>query len=357
MDLLTQETVYTSRKKRKVKRSRFWRVFSSICIILILCGAGFLYGTDQGLQLRRMLLGTVLSKYHPQYEKYMKLLLPKSEIDKLYAARNHPQTAQTTISKDAESLKEESDDLIDLSESIQVDTVNTANYTAKIMIIPDPTAIHVVGTKYTTKGQALSELIKENDGVAGINAGGFYDPSGRGSGGQMTGIVIGKGKVLSAPAGGNNVPALIGAILKDGQFITGNYTVNQLLNLGVTDAVSFGPQLIVNGKNRVTAAINGAWGWAPRTAIGQAHDGSIIMIITDGRFYWDKTHRGASMSDMAHMFEKYNVINAIAMDGGGSTTMIKNGELQLKPATDTAVGMRYLPNAWVVIPHKNHTFH
>jgi exopolysaccharide biosynthesis protein len=38
------------------------------------------------------------------------------------------------------------------------------------------------------------------------------------------------------------------------------------------------------------------------------------------------------------------------MDGGGSTTMIKDGQLLLKPATNTAVGMRYLPNGWVVIP-------
>ncbi|MDB5083257.1 MAG: phosphodiester glycosidase family protein, partial [Bacilli bacterium] len=41
----------------------------------------------------------------------------------------------------------------------------------------------------------------------------------------------------------------------------------------------------------------------------------------------------------------------IALDGGGSTTMIYQNQLLLKPATDTDVGMRYLPNAFIVVPH------
>ncbi|MCM2532466.1 phosphodiester glycosidase family protein [Neobacillus pocheonensis] len=350
MELQTTDTAYVSRLNRKPnpkpKRKRFLRIFLTICLILVLGGGGFLYGTNQGLQMRRMLLGTVFSTYNPQYEKFLRLLLPQSEIDALYNARNHPQAVQTTIAKAQPEQQSKSN-----TENIQVDTVNEANFTAKIMVIPDPTTIHIVGTKFATKGQPLSDLIKDNNGIAGINAGGFFDPSGRGSGGEMIGLVISNGNILSVPAGGKNVASLVGGFLKDGQFITGNYSANQLLNLGVTDAVSFGPQLIVNGVNRVSSTVDGAWGWAPRTAIGQEKNGSIVMIITDGRFYWDKTHRGASMSDMAHLFEKYNVTNAIAMDGGGSTTMIKDGKLQLQPATSTSVGMRYLPNAWVVIPH------
>lgn len=350
MELQTTNPVSATRTKRnpkpKRKLKRIWRVILTLFLILVVGGGGFLYGTNQGLEMRRMLLGTVFSTYHPQYEKYLRLLLPQSEIDALYNARNHPQAVQSTIAKGHKSTFKKSS-----SENIQVETVNAPNYTAKIMIIPDPTTVHIEGTKFSDKGQPLSDLIKENNGIAGINAGGFFDPRGNGSGGDMIGIVISNGNILSVPKGGKNVPSLVGGFLKDGQFITGNYSANQLLHLGVKDAVSFGPQLIVNGVNRVTPTINGAWGWAPRTAIGQETNGSIVMIITDGRFYWDKTHRGASMSDMAHLFEKYNVTNAIAMDGGGSTTMIKDGTLQLKPATNTDVGMRYLPDAWVVIPH------
>ncbi|NHM29995.1 phosphodiester glycosidase family protein [Neobacillus terrae] len=349
MELQTSNTISFSRKQlnRKEKRPRFWKVLFVICLILVLTGGVFLYSTNQGLQIRRMLLGTVLSKYHPQYEKYMELLLPKSEIEAIYNERNHPHTVQTKIDRNKEKLHP----AISLSDKIKVDTINTINYTAKIMIIPDPTTVHIASTKMVGKGQPLSDLIKDKKGIAGINAGGFLDPSGKGNGGEMIGIVISSGKVLSAPLGDRDTPSLIGGFLSDGQFITGQYSAKKLIKLGVTDAVSFGPQLIVNGENMVGPAVDGAWGWAPRTALGQTKDGSIVMIITDGRFYWDKTHRGASMSDMAEMFEKYEVVNAIGMDGGGSTTMIKDGQLLLKPATSTRVGMRYLPNAWVVIPH------
>ena len=203
MDYLTNETPFEPRSNRKPKPKsklkRFLRVFGIVFLFSAIGGGSFLYGTDQGLQIRRMLLGTVFSTYHPQYEKFMELLLPKSEIDKMYAARNNPSAGseQSSIDKPSDQTHVKASELSNYSDSIKVDTVETANYTAKIMIIPDPTTVHIVATKFTTKGQALSDLITENNGVAGINAGGFYDPSGRGSGGQMTGIVIGNGKVLN----------------------------------------------------------------------------------------------------------------------------------------------------------------
>ncbi len=349
MDLITRDAEYMTRSIRKRKKNRLRRVFLMLFLIFLVAGGGFLYGTDQGLQYRRLLVGSVLSTQHPQYVKYLRFLLSKSEFDALYDAWKNPKTVESKITEQKNNQVAKAAMKPSLSESIQVETVNTANFTAKVMIIPDSTTVHLVASKYSYKGEALSDLIKENNAIAGINAGGFVDKGGTGSGGQMLGIVISNGNVLSG--GDRNTPQLVGGFLKDGEFITGNYSVKQLLKLGVREAVSFGPQLIVNGVNRVSANLDGAWGWAPRTAIGQRQNGSVVMIITDGRFYWNKTHRGASMSDMAHLFEKYNAVNAIAMDGGGSTTMIKNGELLLKPATSTRVGMRYLPNAWVVIPH------
>lgn len=348
MDELNNEFETGSRVNRKQKKAgkRFWRVILIGFLSVFVLGTGFLYGTNKGLQFRKMLVGSVLSTQHARYVKYMGFILPQSEINKLKKAFYHPPTVQTAVASANDLNNKENKEL-----SIHVDTMNTSNYTAKILVISDPTTVHLVQSRLSDKGQPLSDLITENQGIAGINGGGFVDRGGTGSGGKATGIVISRGNVLSAPKGNRNTPQLVGGFLKDGQFITGKFSVNQLLNLDISDAVSFGPQLIVNGVNRVTPAIDGAWGWAPRTAIGQGKNGNVIMIITDGRFYWNKAHRGASMSDMAQMFEKYQVTNAIAMDGGGSTTMIHNGELLLKPATDTAVGMRYLPNAWVVIPH------
>lgn len=371
MELQTNQESFNPQPTRKPKSivKRIWRITWISSLTVLLGGGIFLYGTSQGHQVRSMLVGTLLSSRHTGHLPFLQILLPQSEIDALYASRVNPNVVQTEIKKTKPKTVEESEPVSEVSEEtietpqptptvetpqsnpIQVDTIETVHYTAKIMIIPDPTTVHIVGTKHSDRGQALSELITDNGGIAGINAGGFIDPGGQGSGGQATGIVISQGKVLNLPNRDGNLRHLVAAFLPDGQFITGSYSANELLHLGVKDAVSFGPQLIVNGQNLITPAIDGSWGWAPRTAIGQAKDGSVIMIITDGRFYWDKTHRGASMSDIASMMEKYQVVNAIAMDGGGSTTMIKEGALQLQPATSTRAGMRYLPNAWVVIPH------
>jgi exopolysaccharide biosynthesis protein len=356
MDSMTNDPSFVPRSTQKKKRGLFLRVFGSILMVLLLVGGGWLYGTNQGLQFRRGIVGSVLTSQHVQYVKYVRFLLSKSDFDQIYNAWAHPTVEQSHVAKEKTKQEQpkqktaEAASLKSFSDSIVVDTVNTANYTAKVLVIPDPTTIHVVTTQLTNKGQPLSDLIKQNHGVAGINGGGFHDPGGNSSGGQMIGIVISNGKIISTP-GGNNVKALVGAFRKDGEFITGNYSANELLKLDVTEAMSFGPQLLVNGKNQVTPAVSGAWGWAPRTAIGQTRNGRVVMIITDGRFYWDKTHRGASMGDMASLFQKYDVVNAIAMDGGGSTTMIKDDQLLLKPATNTSVGMRYLPDAWVVIPY------
>jgi exopolysaccharide biosynthesis protein len=352
MDSMTNDPSFAPRSKRKKKRGIFWRVFWSILMVLLLVGGGWLYGTNQGLQFRRELVGSVLATQHEKYVKYVRFLLSKSDFDQIYAAWAHPKVEQSHVGKEKQTKQNtaEAAGLKSFSDSIVVDTVNTANYTAKILVIPDPTTLHVVTTKLTNQGQPLSDLIKQNHGVAGINGGAFLDPGGNGSGGQMLGIVISNGKIISTP-GGNNVKALVGAFRKDGEFITGSYSANELINLDVKEAISFGPQLIVDGKNLVSPSVSGAWGWAPRTVLGQTKNGRVVMIITDGRFYWDKTHRGASMGDMASLLQKYDVVNAIAMDGGGSTTMIKDDQLLMKPATNTSVGMRYLPDAWVVIPN------
>jgi exopolysaccharide biosynthesis protein len=309
--------------------------------IFALFGGGvFFYGTERGHNIRRMLAGSILSTQHPQFARF---LLPASEIEELNRSIYNPPNERSELQKPA-PVKRQYPAL-----SIEIETVNDPNFTAKVMKVNDPTKIHVVSTKYKNRGQPLSELIDQNGAIAGINAGAFYDPSGVGTGGQIVGIVISDGKVSSEHAD-YDTPSLVCGFTKTGQFITGTYTISELLKMGVTQAVTFGPQLLVNSQDMVTDTVNSAFGWAPRTAIGQMKDGTVIMVITDGRFYWDKRHRGASMKDLVKLFQAYQVVNAFALDGGGSTTMIYKGQLQLKPATNTAVGMRYLPNAFVVIP-------
>lgn len=335
-----QDRIRANHKRKQKKKP--WLYLFSFFLFFFATSLFFVYGTDAGHQLRLMAAGSILSSQHPQFARF---LLPESEIAQLKELIAHPPSQRSTVAA-AAPVPVKSDKPL-----VEVETVETSNYVAKVMKVSDPTTVHLATTKYSNKGEPLSTLITDRGGVAGINAGGFEDQNGNGSGGQALGIVISGGNVLSVPNGNRKESQLVGGFTSSGEFITGSYSVDELEKLGVTEAVSFGPQLVVDGKDVVTHSVDSAYGWAPRTVIGQEADGTVVMIITDGRFFNDKRHRGASMEDMAHLLLQYGVKNAIAMDGGGSTTMIYKGELQLKPATFTDVGMRYLPNAFVVVPH------
>ena len=58
---------------------------------------------------------------------------------------------------------------------------------------------------------------------------------------------------------------------------------------------------------------------APRTLIGQKSDGTIIMVVVDGR---TKQSKGLTASQSADLMLNLCCINAVNLDGGGSSEMI-----------------------------------
>ena len=58
----------------------------------------------------------------------------------------------------------------------------------------------------------------------------------------------------------------------------------------------------------------------PRTAIGIDHDtGQVLVVVLDGR---SEVSRGATMLEMAKLFERLGVEDALNLDGGGSSIML-----------------------------------
>ena len=60
-------------------------------------------------------------------------------------------------------------------------------------------------------------------------------------------------------------------------------------------------------------------GLNPRTAIGQRADGSLLLLVTDGR--GSSGHLGASASDLIDVMMQYGAVNAANLDGGSSSCM------------------------------------
>lgn len=199
---------------------------------------------------------------------------------------------------------------------------------AYLAAIYDPSKISVGISKWLGKsGQYIYDMAKEQDAVLAINGGGFFDPNYNSNGANPLGITISSGKIISDAAYNSNSGGVIGFDENNKLLLLRNITANEALDMGIRDAVTMGPFLIVNGK---TADIkgNGGWGYAARTAIGQRSDGIVLFLVVDSNEFRTK---GASMKDLAEIMENYGAINAANLDGGTSSAIVENGELLNDP--------------------------
>ena len=211
-----------------------------------------------------------------------------------------------------------------------------------MLIILDPKRVSV-GTAirdpiyHYGNGKVLDQIIDDFDAIGGINAGGFIDESGAGTGWPPDGITYSDGVCFNPNAAGG-----VCGLDENGIMYVGYYEYSDTEALGIKEAVSFGPILIAGGemvdKNSLERGIN------PRTAIGQREDGAIIMMVVDGRQAYSI---GISYADCADILYDYGCVNAINMDGGNSTCMFYKGELVNHPS-NPAGGTRYLPDEWII---------
>lgn len=187
-----------------------------------------------------------------------------------------------------------------------------------------------------------SQIAENNGAIAAINGGAFIDKTSvewTGTGAFPDGIVYSDGKKVWNSLDENSKTDLFG-ITKDGVLIAGKYSENQLKELEVQEALSFGPSLVINGK-KTDITVDG--GIAPRTAIGQRKDGAIILMVIDGR---SLTSLGATYKEVQEVIYKLGAINAINLDGGKSTTMYYDGEVRNTPSN--SMGERTIPTAVIV---------
>jgi exopolysaccharide biosynthesis protein len=228
--------------------------------------------------------------------------------------------------------------------SIKVIEEKGDTFSAKIMLVPNPKRIKVAVTKYKGHvGQTLSEMVSDNHAVAGVNGGKFDDVGYRGTGGKPRGITIHDGQVITTKKGSQPIVGFD----KNGLLVVGKYSEEQLTKMDVTEAVTFGPVLVKDGQGVVKG--DGGWGAAPRTAIGQKEDGTIIMIVTDGRFVHGSNNFGATIKDVMNLMLKYGAVNAANLDGGSSTTMVKDGVLVNEPCDP--LGERKIATSFIVLPN------
>jgi exopolysaccharide biosynthesis protein len=112
-----------------------------------------------------------------------------------------------------------------------------------------------------------------------------------------------------------------------------------------------GPQLIKNGRVEITNAAEKILpsfvsDGHPRTAIAKLKSGQILLVTVDGRQPGESI--GMSLTMLADLLLEFGAVEAINLDGGGSTTMVIKNKLVNKPSD--AAGERPVSDAILVYP-------
>lgn len=95
-----------------------------------------------------------------------------------------------------------------------------------------------------------------------------------------------------------------------------------------------GPSLVADGKADVRSreeniAADIARGRAPRTAAGVKKDGTVILLVVDGR---SSASAGMTLQELASYMVKLGAWQVVNFDGGGSSEMVLDGKILNNPS-------------------------
>lgn len=169
-----------------------------------------------------------------------------------------------------------------------------------------------------------SVIAKENSAILAIN-GDYY-------GAQEKGYVLRNGILYRGTASSGREDLVI---YKDGSFgiITEkSVSADDLLNTGAQQVLSFGPALVMDGQISVTEneEVGKAKTDNPRTAIGIIDELHYVFAVSDGR---TNESKGLTLYELAEFIQSIGAKTAYNLDGGGSSTMVFNGEVINNPTT------------------------
>jgi hypothetical protein len=127
-----------------------------------------------------------------------------------------------------------------------------------------------------------------------------------------------------------------------------------------TTIINGGPLLVRNGQEHITQKRDGfvhaddpsfAYGWVlkrnPRTFAGVDGRGRTVLVTVDGRSTDDL---GLTVPEAADVARSLGLVDAINLDGGGSTTMAVRGKVISHPSDST--GERPVGDALLVLPSR-----
>lgn len=310
--------------KNVINRSLISVGTAILLVVLTAFSAGMVVAHGPSETMRDML---VLSAMQASATKWVpRLFLSKEKVKEI--VDNSYKINTDSIDVDDYVGAGDEDEWKDAKNGTKLIFLQKPNFKAYLLLVKDPTRVKVGVSSENfataTGGKRIFEFAEKYNALAVINAGEFSDVGGTGNGGQPIGLTYSSGKKVW---GGNGNRTFMG-FTKDNKFVCyEGMTVSKAEELGIRDAVCFQTgNLLIDHTLKEDGSIDkvnlhygdGNLGAAQRTAIAQRADGSVIMLVTDGR---SASSIGATRNDVIDILVEYGAVSAGLLDGGSSSMM------------------------------------
>jgi len=373
--LITGIILYTKHKKANKRKIRTWlKVIMTIFMVCYIIGCTvfitLLYSPYE--RFRTWLITTAMSTMNHQY--LCKWFYNDQQIEDIlsqnFIIESEEDTDPELIKQEIEASYNEYEKELLIHEEgelykIVKFEVNGAD--AYMVAIFDPSKLKLeVTSQVGVIGEYVTKMAERNNAILAINAGGFID-AGNNLGESPTGITIRNGEIITNNEYGiaTSSGGIVGLTNDNVLVLLKNKTAEEALAMGVRDAVSWGPFLVVNGEPSLVSG-NGGWGGGARSAIGQRKDGTILLLQVGSNSI---RTTGAGMEDLVEIMVRYGAYNASNLDGGTSSVLALRRDLAINNWGATchdyftnyacaindpidAAGIhqtRYVADAWVLV--------
>lgn len=208
-------------------------------------------------------------------------------------------------------------------ERIQIAPVKQVTYIVQIDILAP--GIHFMTTPPNgeegpreTWCETTASFVRKTKAQLGINGNFYYNDKETHT--ELLGLAVSNGVVVSPWDGGWAKYAV--NLGKDNRITflerpeNGSGTTRTIPETDLYNVLSGNQMLLKDGKIQVSEEGERH----PRTGIGKSEDNKLLLLIADGR--QPEYSVGMTYYEMAKTFQSYGAVDALALDGGGSTTLV-----------------------------------
>lgn len=162
-----------------------------------------------------------------------------------------------------------------------------------------------------------------------------------------TQIAVSDGKIIAISTSALEIPkdgyVIVGPAQKLGQFASERKAKLDLATIpnwdNVNHIISGGPYLVKDSQvfvDMTEQKLGSIGGRNPRTAIGYTADNNLVIVTVDGR---ESSSIGMTLFELANFMKSIGCINAMNLDGGGSTVMYVNGKVVNHPQVQGGIAL------------------